>query len=112
MKLNSDLLKGIVEQISDNYIKIGNMKIVIGNVSYKTTTLNTTSNTYFTSVGIDTPVDFTLGKVFCQLSSGNASRTLSARPFGQIVNGHHTDILVQSDIENYENSLDYLVIGK
>ena len=104
-----------LNSITNNYntstkvvqFNIGDIKVVVGEVSYKTGS----TAPYSTPWTFISPVSFTFGYVFCQPSSGNTSRQIQIRPNVSHFSGTAIGGIATSDIANYENTFTIMVIG-
>lgn len=104
-----------LNSITNNYntstnviqFNIGDIKVVVGEVSYKTGS----TAPYSTPWTFISPVSFTFGYVLCQPSSGNTSRQIQIRPNVSHFRGTAIGGIATSDIANYENTFTIMVIG-
>lgn len=89
------------------YATFGQIKIVIAEIDY------TTGNTspYTVTWNYTSPVSFTKGIIYTTAVSGNIYRNIQIRPSGNDMTGNTTSGIVLSDIANYSNKFNILIIG-
>lgn len=97
--------------LENGYFKVGDFKLAWGNVLF-TTSSNVDAGYYNTKVDIITPISFQHGHIFLQPASGNGARKIFVRPDNYELSGTGMGVLVMSDIANYSNRFNWLVIGR
>lgn len=89
------------------YATFGEIKIVIAEIEY------TTGNTspYYVVWNYTSPISFTKGLIYTTAVSGNVYRNIQIRPAGNDMTGNTTSGIVLSDVANYNNKFNILIIG-
>lgn len=89
------------------YATFGEIKIVIAEKEY------TTGNTspYTVTWNYTSPVSFAKGFVYTTAVSGNTQRNIQIRPSGNYMIGNTISGIVLSDVANYNNKFNILIIG-
>lgn len=89
------------------YATFGEIKIVIATVEY------TTGNTspYTATWNYTSPISFTKGIIYTTAVSGNIYRNIQIRPSGNDMTGNTTSGIALSDVANYNNKFNILIIG-
>lgn len=89
------------------YATFGQIKIVMAEVEY------TTGNTspYTATWNFTSPVSFTRGNIYTTAVSGNIYRNIQIRPAGNYMTGNTTNGIAISDVANYNNKFNILIIG-
>ena len=106
-KLANDLKLKYDSSTNSYYTILGEIKIVIAKIEY------TTGNTspYSTTWNFKSPISFTKGLVYTTSISGNIYRNPQIRPSGSEIIGDTIPGVAISDIANYSNSFNILIIG-
>lgn len=106
-KLANDLKLKYDSSTKSYYATLGEIKIVIAEVEY------TTGNTspYTATWNYTSPISFTKGLIYTTAISGNIYRNIQIRPSGNDIVGNTTLGIAISDVANYNNKFNILIIG-